>query len=286
MKKTLYHLPGLFLVLGVFLSSGQFAHAAQLTLPQQFSYAGLTFIQPLTYDKPSQKVNIKTETLTFSIPEKLAVANTTEGTEKVDSEAALIPTIAMTLPVLPSQTPPAFQEPSKEPTPSTTTVNKATNQSTEPEKTKTIVFSTEEVTDAPTPTPTKAPAPVNPVTTVSSNPGGLNADVLFSLVNNYRTSQGLPAFQKDDRSCSLAASRAPEINGEIASGTMHSGLRARALPYWNTENIISMNSEAAAFNWWINDKIHHDAIVGNYTYSCVACSGNACAEEFTNFQAK
>jgi uncharacterized protein YkwD len=106
------------------------------------------------------------------------------------------------------------------------------------------------------------------------------------MSNEYRAARGLPPFQKDERTCSLAASRAPEVAGEVASGARHAGLAARALPYWNTENIISMNSEEAAFNWWINDKIHHDAIVGNFTYSCVACVGGNCAQEFTNYQPK
>lgn len=145
----------------------------------------------------------------------------------------------------------------------------------------------------PTPTPTATPQANQQVlaantasASVPSNPGGLNADKLFGMVNAYRQSINLPAFQKDERSCSLAASRAPEINNEIATGTMHQGLKNRNLPYWNTENIISMNSEEAALNWWLNDYIHKKAIEGNFTYSCVACSGNACAEEFTNFQPK
>lgn len=149
---------------------------------------------------------------------------------------------------------------------------------------------------APTATPqaspsvTQSPTPKSTPTTITYSgttpPGSLDADKIFSLVNNYRTSINLPAFQKDDRSCSLAASRAPEINHEIAISHMHIGLKNRNLNYWNTENIISMNSEQAAFNWWMNDKIHHDAIVGNYKYSCVACYKNACAEEFTNFESK
>lgn len=149
-------------------------------------------------------------------------------------------------------------------------------------------------TKAPTPTPTVsnatptetpiAPPPAAPQS--SANPGGLDADKLFTMSNDYRAARGLPPFQKDEKTCSLAASRAPEVAGEVASGTLHAGLAARALPYWNTENIISMSSEEGAFNWWINDQIHHDAIVGNFTYSCVACSGGNCAQEFTNYQAK
>jgi uncharacterized protein YkwD len=106
------------------------------------------------------------------------------------------------------------------------------------------------------------------------------------MSNEYRKSRGLSEFKKDEKTCALAASRAPEVAGEVASGDMHAGLRNRNLDYWNTENIISMRTEESAFNWWVNDKIHHDAIIGDFTYSCVACTGNSCAQEFTNYQAK
>lgn len=152
-------------------------------------------------------------------------------------------------------------------------------------------------TETPTPTPTATPTPTDtptptPIVTVTPTPqtpvqlstgGGLNADVLFDMSNAYRAERGLTSFQKDSRLCELAASRAPEIAGEVASGALHRGLQARNYPYGRNENIISMNSEQAAFNWWVNDPIHHDAIVGNFAYSCVACSGNSCAQEFANF---
>lgn len=116
---------------------------------------------------------------------------------------------------------------------------------------------------------------------------GLSADVLFSLVNNYRAGLGLPPFQKSQATCDLAASRAPEIYNEIyITHTMHAGMYARHLPYWNSENIIYMNSEQAAFTWWKNDYIHRVQMQGNYVFSCVACSGNACVQEFTNFTPK
>lgn len=156
-----------------------------------------------------------------------------------------------------------------------------------------VVISESVAEETPTPTlsPTPTPKPTVPTSTPvssgsNSSNGGLNADILFSMSNDYRASHGLPAFQKDERICSLAAQRAPEIGAEISEGHMHSGKNSHNFPYWFGENIITMNSEAAAFNWWVNDPIHHDAIVGNYTHSCVACSGNACTQEFTSFQAK
>lgn len=153
------------------------------------------------------------------------------------------------------------------------------------------------ITSVPTPTlstkakptntliPTSTPAPKPAVSYQLSN-GGLNADKLFDMSNNYRSSKGLPIFQKDDRICSLAVARAPEINAEIAENRMHAGKNSHNFPYWFSENIISLGSEEAAFNWWINDEIHRVQIEADYKYSCVACSGFACVQEFTNFQPK
>jgi uncharacterized protein YkwD len=134
----------------------------------------------------------------------------------------------------------------------------------------------------PTPLPVKqvvTPTPV-PVVTTSM------ADQLFSMVNTYRQSKGLPAFIQDDRVCSLANARATEIAAEMAAGTLHSGMYARNLPYWNTENAAAYGSAEADFNWWLGDGIHRQAIESSKTYSCTACSGNYCVQEFTSFQPK
>lgn len=137
---------------------------------------------------------------------------------------------------------------------------------------------------SPSPTPSATPiASVKPVSSQQLSNGGLNADKLFAMSNSHRQSKGLAPFEKEDRMCQLAVSRAPEIAQEIASGRMHSGLKSRNLPYWHSENIISMRSEEEAFRWWINDYIHKIQIEGDYKYSCVACFGNSCAQEFTNF---
>jgi hypothetical protein len=151
-------------------------------------------------------------------------------------------------------------------------------------------------TSAPTPTPTSAPTPT-PVATAqptqaiqtggNTSTGGLNADVLFSMSNNYRNSIGLASFQTDPRICSLAAARAPQIAAEISGGYMHAGQHSHNFPYWFSENIVTMRTEAEAFHWWINhapNNIHKQQIESSNTHSCVACSGNACVQHFTSFQ--
>lgn len=258
MKKrpVLHQFASLFVAAVTFFSAVSFAHASTLTLPQQYNYPGLTFSEPLTYTHPLS-VPQPTEALTFASQNKLIIAK--DNQKKPIEELVISPTMTLNNPIV---------------TPTPTTSQKSTA----------IINSLP--TPTPQPTVISTRPPEKTIVTSQPNPGGLNADVLFSMVNAYRQSQGLPAFQQDTKTCSLAQQRAPQVAGEIAAGDMHAGLKALNLPYWNTENIISMNSEAAAFNWWINDPIHHAAIVGNSTYSCVACSGNSCAEEFTSYQPK
>lgn len=171
-------------------------------------------------------------------------------------------------------------EPTLEPTP--------TGEATEaPTPTTAVARTTIAPTATPTPTQTPTTQPAQAIQTAgNTSTGGLNADVLFSMSNNYRAGLGLPPFQTDPRICSLAAARAPQISAEISGGYMHAGKDSHGFPYWFTENIIEFRTEAEAFNWWVNDHIHRVQIEAPNTHSCVACSGNACVQHFTSFRPK
>jgi len=254
-----WYLASFCIAASVFFFGATTAHANTLNLPQQFNFPGLTFSTPLTYSHPLP-VHVPTNVLSFTTHAELTI---NKNTKKKQIESIVL---TPTLPVV---------QPTEDTAPQTSPTIDVQAAATELEE---------------TPTPTPSPEPTTPVANYTpapqSNPGGLNAADIFGMVNAYRASQGLPAFQEDPRACTVAQERAPQVAGEVASGTMHAGLRALNLPYWNTENIISMNSDQAAFNWWINDPIHHDAIVSHNVYSCIACSGNNCAEEFTSFVPK
>lgn len=144
-----------------------------------------------------------------------------------------------------------------------------------------------EPTPTPTATPTPSPIPARQTAYVPASGGGnLDADALFNLANAHRAALGLPAFVKDDRLCALAAERSPEVMPEVSGGYMHKGLYDRNIGYWITENIVTMGSVEQAFDWWVHHGIHQAALEGDFTYSCVSCSGIACAQEFSNFQPK
>lgn len=144
----------------------------------------------------------------------------------------------------------------------------------------------------PSPTPvatsiaTPQPTPNNQSTTPPA--GSLSADTYFNMINNHRSSIGLPAFEKHPQLCEVAASRGPELNNEIFGNSyIHAGFRKLNLPYWATENMIGYPTEEIGFSWWMNSSIHRQAIESSdYKYACGTCSGKACAMLFTSFTPK
>jgi uncharacterized protein YkwD len=152
-----------------------------------------------------------------------------------------------------------------------------------------IVMETDGGEEVP-PTASPSAVPVESVTTPPPSAGSsgvLNADVLFSLVSQTRTNAGLPAFTQHPEVCSVALSRAPELDNEIYGNSyMHAGFHARSLPFWATENMISQQTETDALHWWMNSPVHRSAILGDYTYACTACAGKSCAMIFSNLTPK
>ncbi len=119
-------------------------------------------------------------------------------------------------------------------------------------------------------------------TNIQSNGESLNADYLFNMVNNHRAQIGAQPFEKDNNLCSLAQERAGEIQGELASGTLHSGIARRGLRGQVVENAISISNEDRAFNWWMNSGVHRESIESGKKNSCTACQGKACVQLFSN----
>lgn len=133
---------------------------------------------------------------------------------------------------------------------------------------------------SPSATPTEAIS-VTPTPAVATA-HQLDAEKLFALVNQTRTAAGLAPLQKNPAVCEVAHARAPEMQSNVMSGNMHAGFYARKPNYQSTENIIYMQTEEQALNWWLNSPVHRSAIYGNYADSCLVCEGNTCAQIFAN----
>lgn len=138
------------------------------------------------------------------------------------------------------------------------------------------------------PTPTPSPTTAPKVEGVASSSGGSgsisggDSEALFNKINEYRASNGLPKLEVSERLCSIARERAPEVAGEVASGTVHAGYHKRGLGYpVAVENEVGYGNVDANFNWWINSSLHRASILGSHRYSCLQCSGGNCVQEFS-----
>lgn len=154
--------------------------------------------------------------------------------------------------------------------------------SKKPESSKEPV-KTEEKKENKSPAPSVSAAP-------SSSPAaaltGSNADILFQMTNDHRAKIGKPAFEKEERLCKIAETRAPMVNQELKSGTLHKGFKEMNLPYWATENLAAYQTMKENFQFLVTDYIHRVAIESDHKYSCTACVGTSCSQIFSSFVSK
>ncbi len=129
--------------------------------------------------------------------------------------------------------------------------------------------------------PTTAPAPYIP-----------NSDKLWNLIEEWRQSQGLKPYVKDQALCQIATQRAEEQN---AAGQLdeHAGFFARfsKSPYLWSENAQFLqpdytrfiNSETLTLQSWLHSPAHLANLEKPYLYSCVERVGRVYDQIFTSY---
>ena len=111
----------------------------------------------------------------------------------------------------------------------------------------------------------------------SSTGPGLDENVLFSMVNQYRQDNGLHAYANDQITCEIATERLPELHAEIAGPVpMHAGLAGKKRGLRILENLIKYRTEVGAFNWWRSSSIHNSQMLSELPHACIKCTGQAC----------
>lgn len=153
---------------------------------------------------------------------------------------------------------------------------------------KPIIKPSPSTTPQSTISPTPSPTPEPPPPTKPQGGSTLNPEVLFNMINQHRTSKGLPAYEKEGQVCRWAQERAPELDNEVfGSSFIHAGFRKRNYGVWITENMIAYATEQESFNWWLRSGVHRAAIESQeYKYSCGACQGRSCVQMFTSLTPK
>lgn len=94
----------------------------------------------------------------------------------------------------------------------------------------------------------------------------LNADELWSLVQEWRTDNGFQPYTKNQSLCRIAGDRTKD------SLDYHKGLFNK---YGNYQSVLSENgtqafSDTEALSLWLNSPNHKKALEQPYKYACIA----------------
>ena len=95
----------------------------------------------------------------------------------------------------------------------------------------------------------------------------LNAEKLTTLINDWRVSQGLQPYLRDERLCDIARKRVKFGNDEHRGFLKEYGNG----PVPMSENAFwDVPTEDAALTGWLNSKGHRDNLEYPFTHSCIA----------------
>lgn len=122
-------------------------------------------------------------------------------------------------------------------------------------------------------------ATVIPTSTPTAEFKIIDSEKLFEIIQNWRTSEGLPKYEKNEQLCSIASDRAddPELDN-------HKGLYEKysTLPFVVQENLAIGSDEKLVLTGWLQSPSHAETLRKPYAYSCVICKNNYCSQIFSN----
>ncbi len=121
-----------------------------------------------------------------------------------------------------------------------------------------------------------------PSVSPSPTPYIFSEDKLWSLIQDWRQSQGLSPYIKDQRLCAIAKDRV--FNGPVLDS--HAGLYCKysSYPYVVQENLADYPNEKTMLVRWITSPFgHKETLEKPYIYSCVQCKNTYCSQIFSNF---
>jgi uncharacterized protein YkwD len=125
--------------------------------------------------------------------------------------------------------------------------------------------------------PSNIEAPIVPTPTNSPD---LNAEKLTALVNDWRVSQGLQPYSKDERLCVIARKRIKVGDDD------HAGFLSN---YNNYPYILAENStwnaptEKAALESWLHSPTHLSILKRPFKYACIATQEYNALQIFSSF---
>lgn len=115
----------------------------------------------------------------------------------------------------------------------------------------------------------------------------LNSDKLWETVNNWRTSQNLPVYVKNEQLCIIADERVAYIQNDWSHNEFVENLSA----YKNIsgykylgENLSKNNfPETAVLDAWLDSPGHLENLTLPFTHSCIATDGIFAVQIFGSY---
>lgn len=133
------------------------------------------------------------------------------------------------------------------------------------------------------------PVPVpslKPVYTPVASPKtpDISADILFTLVNAWRSENGYLEYKISPTACTFAQTRVKEIQTDFS----HDGLyvHAKELPSGSyiSENLSEgFNYAYETMDAWVKSPTHLDNLKKDYTHSCIKCEKGYCVHIFSYY---
>lgn len=112
--------------------------------------------------------------------------------------------------------------------------------------------------------------------------------ILWDKVQLWRLSQNVLPYVKDEKLCTIAASRAHDIKIEFKHDIFEKNLGQ----YYAQTNAISLGEnlsrggpqESTVLNSWLGSLYHKENLTNpKFTHSCMRCSDNYCVQIFAGY---
>ncbi len=107
---------------------------------------------------------------------------------------------------------------------------------------------------------------------------GIQQYTLWTLVQDWRTQQGLTPYKEHPGLCLYASKRLKQVRTDFNHGTFANSWKQspHMAPFWHAAENLARNyhNEQDTLTAWIASPNHKKNLVGEYEYSCIATDGS------------
>lgn len=112
----------------------------------------------------------------------------------------------------------------------------------------------------------------------------INQEVLWNLAQDWRKSQNLPIYSKDQRLCDIAEKRFMEVIVKFGHLSTEEMFNRCPDCVGIGENLATGKNENEVFNGWLTSPTHLAVLKDKFTHSCIYSHGNTAVQIFGAFE--